>query len=205
MPTPRSLFLASALVAGVVTLPPSAGAQDYYAARSGLAAAVGVGASSAGITCSPRCNGDRSTGPTFTLRGVANVTPQLAVLVEANGFYQSVSREEGAGRWQLTWVTLGGMWYPTEEGDAYVRVGFGAAIAHVHATFPTVGALDLNTRDVGLIIGVGRDYRLSDNFGFTVHADYMMSPKSTGYLYAVDSGAKVGADVINLGIAAIVF
>jgi hypothetical protein len=125
--------------------------------------------------------------------------------MEADGFYHAVPRAEGQGRWQLMWVTLGAMWYPTEEGDAYVRVGFGAAITHVHATFPTVGALDLNTRDIGFIVGVGRDYRLTDQYGFTIHADYMATPRSIGYLYAVDSGAKVGADVINIGIAAIVF
>jgi hypothetical protein len=205
MPTLQRFLVAAAVVAAVAGQPALARAQDYAAARAGLAAAVGVGISSAGITCTPRCGGDRSTGPTYTIRGVANVNPQLAVVVEGNGFYHAVPRAEGAGRWQLTWVTLGAMWYPTEEGDAYLRVGFGAAITHAHATFPTVGALDLNTRDVGMVIGVGRDYRLTERYGFTLHADYMVTPQSVGYLYAVDSGAKVGADVINVGIAAIVF
>ncbi|MCC7194870.1 MAG: hypothetical protein IT356_04870 [Gemmatimonadaceae bacterium] len=204
-PTAMRLLGAGAVATALAAAPRPAGGQDYLDDRRGIAAAVGGGLSSAGLNCNPRCSGDRRAGPVFTARGIGYITPHLAVAVSADGYYQSVARAGGAGRWQMNWFTLGAMWYPREDGDVYFRAGMGAAIMHAHTTFPSVGALDLDTRHVGFVAGVGRDYRLWRGYGVTAFADYLFTPRSTGYLYGVESGAEVGADVLTIGIAAIVF
>lgn len=201
MPTPRRLALMTALLVAAIR----AEAQDYTAERNGMSATLGVGLSSAGLTCSPRCSGDRRTGPTFQLRGAAAVSPQFTLVVEGNTFQQSVETPSGPGNWRLTWVTIGFLWYPHEDEDLFLKVGVGGTVLHANATFDTVGALDLNTRDLGFVVGVGRDYRLSANYGFTLYADYSAAPRSVAYLHDVDSGARMGGDVLNLGLGFSVF
>jgi hypothetical protein len=180
-------------------------AQDYLPERYGMTAALGVGAATAGIACNPRCQGDRQTGPVYQVRGAANVTPQFTIAIEGNVFNKTFSTSNGEGRWQLIWGTLGFLWYPTAESETYVKVGIGASVWHAHTTFPDVGALDLNTHNLGFVAGVGRDYRLSTQYGLNVFADYLYAPRSTGYLHGVESGAEIGGDVINIGLAIIVF
>lgn len=85
-PALRCAAAMTAATALFAVLGPTVGAQDFGAERRGLSASVGLGASSAGVACVPKCKLERYSGASFLLRGAAHVTPQLAIVFEANGF-----------------------------------------------------------------------------------------------------------------------
>ncbi|HVZ49457.1 MAG TPA: hypothetical protein VG916_11780 [Gemmatimonadaceae bacterium] len=180
-------------------------AQDYVPTRNGMTATFGVGISSAGLNCTPACASDRRSGPTFQVRGAAAVAPQLTLAIEGNSFQQNTPTASGSASWRLLWVTIGALWYPREDEDFFVKIGVGGTILHANPVFDSVGAINLNTRDVGLVLGVGRDYRLSDSYGLTLYADFLTAPRSIAYLHNSDSGARLGADVLNVGLGFSVF
>lgn len=194
-------------IGGALIVAPAAQAQDLSAERTGLAVSFGVAAGSAGLNCTPKCQGDRLSGPIWMVRGVANVSSQLAFGLEVNQFNQHAPAANNKGRWQLTWITFDALWYPQAEEDLYFKVGIGISTVHAHVTFPSVpaGALNLNSSNAGLAIGVGRDFRLSNSYAITAFGDYLATAKSTAFLSSTDSGARMGADVLNLGLALTLF
>lgn len=90
MPTALRLVAAAALCVGT-----AAGAQDYDAGRAGATATLSLGASSAGVNCTPRCGGDRNSGPTYSFRGMEALNPQFSLGVEADVFQQRVQTVSG--------------------------------------------------------------------------------------------------------------
>jgi len=200
MPMLRRLIPVTALLA-VAT---GARAQDYEE-RRGAGATIGIGASSAGVNCTPQCGGDRYSGPTYLLRGTAAVTPQLTLAAEADEFQQNIQTQSGPGNWRMVWIMLEAIWYLREEEGIYVKAGFGSAQVRANATFPTVGAIDLNATNIGFVAGVGRDFRLTSNFGVTLYADYLSTPRTVSYLNGAQQNARMGADVLNIGLGFSVF
>lgn len=139
------------------------------------------------------------------LRGAANITPQVTVAFEVNGFQRKIPISTGEGRWEFIWVTFGALWYPKAEEDVFLHAGFGLATTHVHATFPVVGPLNMNTSSPGLIVGVGRDFRFGNGYAVTAYADYLSASRSAGLIADADSGAKLSADLVTAGLALTIF
>lgn len=201
-----STRIALAIATGAAALgaatPRAARAQEEYAAeRSGLTASIGVAPGSSGISCSPRCQGDRLNGPVFQLRGAAHVAAQFTLALEGNFFRQSFPIANGTGRSDLRWVTLGALWYPRAEENVFVKVGVGIGTIRSHVTFPEVGALQMSANDIGTLIGVGRDFRFTESVALTLYADFLSVPRSTAFISRSDSGARIGADVLSVGLA----
>ncbi|MDA1081291.1 MAG: hypothetical protein O2973_06375 [Gemmatimonadetes bacterium] len=194
--------VAAAIAAGLAT---SAGAQGVYNERAGMTASIGVGAGTAGLSCVPKCKGDRLSGPVLLIRGAANVAPQLTIALEANLFNASFPIANGTGGWALSWVTLNAQWYPKAEENFFIKAGAGLGLVRAHATFPEVGALDMHANSVGLVVGIGRDFRLTSKMGVSIYADYMSTTRSVGLIAEADSGARLSADVISIGLAAFIF
>ena len=201
----RAVTATTAFAALYAAAGKSLGAQDFAAERRGLAASIGVGASNAGVLCVPKCQADRRSGVSFMLRGLANLTPQVAVAVEVNGFQRNIPIPTGEGRWEFTWVTFGGLWYPKAEEDVYLHAALGVATAHAHVTFPVVGPYSMTTSSVGLIVGVGRDFRFRDGYAITAYADYLSASRSTGFIANADSGARLSSDMVTAGLAITIF
>ncbi len=209
MPFHTSLTRAAAVVVLTCFLAGTAAAQDLSAERRGLVGSIGVSAGNAGLACVPRCSGDRRSGPGILLRGAANLSPMLTVGLEVDLFQQSVpttsSQGSGSGRWQFAWTTLVAQWYPKAEEDFFIKAGAGVGVARAHATFPTVGSLNMNSTSLGMVVGIGRDFRFANGFALTAYADYMAMSRGTAYIANADSGAQLSADVINLGLALTIF
>lgn len=179
---------------------PYAGAQDYVPLRHGVMMTVGAGVSSAGLSCTPACSADRRAGPTYQGRLGVALSPQLSVGIEANSFQQNVPTASGPGSWRLLWATVVAQWYLHEEEDTFVKVGFGTISFNANPVFSSVGAVDLTTRDFGFVAGLGRDYRLGEHFGVTLYADYLTAARSAALAHGNDSGARLGGDLIVVGL-----
>lgn len=199
--TTKQLAMVAALAMLAAGTTRSAQAQDYAAERSGLTASIGAGPGSSGISCSPRCQGDRLTGPVVQLRGAAHVAAQFTIALEGNFFRRSFPIASGTGRSDLRWVTLGALWYPRVEEDIYVKLGIGIGTIRSHVTFPEVGALQMSANDLGTLVGIGRDFRVTESLAVTLYADFLSVPRSTAFISRSDSGARIGADVLSIGLA----
>jgi hypothetical protein len=203
MPSPSKVFGALA-VAACASAPLRA--QDLQPERSGLMAVVGAGIGSAGVSCDPRCSSDRRSGPIFVVRGGAYVSPSLTLDLETSLFRQNVENSDGSqGRWALSWYLVGLQWFPRAEDDFYVHVGVGLGAARANVSFPNIGTLDLNASDIGGVLGVGRELRLTNNVGATVFGEYLFMVKTGASLGRSDSGAKLSADILHAGIALLFF
>jgi len=201
----KRAFVAVSAAAMCATAAAPLHAQDFSAERRGLAASFGVGATTAGVSCVPKCEADRRSGASFMFRGAANITPQITVAAEVNVFQRKVPISTGDGRWEFTWVTFGALWYPKAEEDIFLHAALGVAVMHVHATFPVVGPQNMNTSSLGLIVGVGRDFRIGNGYAITAYADYLSAARSTAFIANADSGARLSGDLVTAGLAITIF
>lgn len=183
----------------------TAGGQDFEAARQGLTSSFGVAASTAGVSCVPDCSASRTSGPSFLLRGGAHLTSRFSIVAEADLFRQGVSTPSGPGSWAMSWYMLGMLLYPRAEEDVFLSLGAGIAVSRMHVTFPDVGALKMNTSNIGSAVGIGRDFRFRDSMAITAYAQYLFSGRTTALIGRSNSGAKVSTDVLTAGLALTLF
>lgn len=172
-----------------------------------MTGSIGVSVASAALSCSPQCSGNRLSGPLFLLRGGAQLSPQLTLVLEADQYRQTLRTEKGDGEWRMSWYMLGAVWYPNAEEDFFVNVGIGVSMLRNHVSFPSVtaGPLGLNSSDLGASVGIGRDFRLSDRAGVTAYLGMLFSPKSQALVGRANSGARMAADIVHAGLAATFF
>jgi len=201
----RNSFAAFALltvvtVATVVTAS-AALAQDDMGDRRGFSGSLGFGVGSAGISCTPQCATDRQSGPAWTVRAGAHVASQLVVGLDATMFRTDIKSQTPVGKWTMTWLTLSGLWYPNSDDDFFLRLGVGVAAIRADIPFPKSGVVDLNSSDFGAVIGVGKDFRLSDLLAVTAFGNVLFTPSSAATANGSSSGAKVSADMVHVGLA----
>jgi hypothetical protein len=170
-----------------------------------MMATVGVALGTAGVSCIPKCSSDRQSGPVLLIRGGARLAPQLAVVLESDMYRRDFPNPNGTGRWSMSWYMIGGVWYPNSEEDFFVNVGVGLAVGRNDVEFPVVGPQPLNSSDLGLSIGIGRDFRFRENMAITAFAAYLNSGRSQALIGRANSGAKLGMDLIHAGLALSVF
>ena len=196
--SPRSacLVVAATLLAGGVVR-----AQDVDDAdRRGFSWSVGVGATTAGISCAPHCSAPRQSGPAISGWAGGHVSPQLALGI-AGTSYQSSSSSTAGNKWTLSWILLTSVWYPNADEDFFIKAGIGLAAVKAEVTFPTVGLLGLSTTDFGAQFGIGRDFRITDRLALSLFADYLVTPRSQAVIDGVNGGARASADLIQVGIS----
>ena len=183
----------------------AAGAQDFEAARAGMTASFGVAASTAGVSCVPDCSASRTSGPTFLVRGGAHISSRFSIVAEADLFRKNVETPNGPGTWAMSWYMLGMLVYPRAEEDVFLSLGAGLAVSRMHVTFPDVGAIKLNTSNLGSAVGIGRDFRFRDSMAITAYAQYLFTGRTQALVGRSNSGAKVSTDILTTGLALTLF
>jgi hypothetical protein len=200
----RAVWSAATVFALVVAPRPALG-QDLEAERGGLTSSFGVALSSAGVSCVPDCSASRRTGPTFLVRGGAHLTPRFSIVLEGDMYRQGVETPTGPGTWAMSWYMLSMLLYPRAEQDVFLSLGAGLAVGRMHVTFPDVGALKLNTSNLGGAVGIGRDFRFRDKTAITAYAQYLFSGRTQALIGRSNSGAKVSTDILAAGLALTLF
>lgn len=120
-------------------------------------------------------------------------------------YRQGVETPSGPGTWAMSWYMLGVLLYPRAEEDVFLSLGAGLAVGRMHVTFPDVGALKLNTSNLGAGVGIGRDFRFRDKTAITAYAQYLFSGRTQALIGRSNSGAKVSADIVAAGLALTLF
>jgi hypothetical protein len=194
-------FLPVLLALAVVPAHRALLAQALEGRRVGFTAAAGIGAGSAGISCKPQCAADRQSGPTGLVRIGGSVGAQFVLGGEISVFANRVRTAAGEGTWTLSWFTLTGLWYPNLDEDYFVKIGAGIATVRAETPIATSENDRLDTSDIGLVVGIGQDIRLTHRFSVTPYLDYLYSSRSNAVLNRTDSGVQLSGDVIYVGLA----
>src|SRR5262245_11828127 len=92
-------ILALAVAAG----PLAAQAELDLPAQKRLWVTIAGSVGSAGVSCVPKCAGDRQTGPALLIRGAGQLSDQFAITLEGTTFRQNVSSGDQKGHWTLNW------------------------------------------------------------------------------------------------------
>ncbi len=200
----RAVWSAAAVLVLGFAARPALG-QDFEAERGGLTSSLGVSLSSAGVSCVPDCSASRRSGPTFLIRGGAHLSSRFSMVIEGDMYRQGVETPSGPGTWAMSWYMLGILLYPRAEEDVFLSAGAGLAVTRMHVTFPDVGALKLNTSNLGAAVGIGRDFRFRDNMAITAYAQYLFSGRTQALIGRANSGAKLSTDIVAAGLALTLF
>jgi hypothetical protein len=182
-------------------------AQDDVGFQQGrLMFSIGGGAASAGVSCTPKCSADRVAGPALLVRGGSQISPQFNVTLEMDFFRRDFKSDNGDdARWTMSWYLLGMQWFPNVEETFFLTVGAGLGIARANVTFPQVGPLPLYASDVGLMLGIGKDFYFREDMAFTAYLSYLTTSRTSAQIGRADSGAKMSADLVKAGLAFTIF
>lgn len=170
--------------------------------HSGFHAAVGLGAGSVGVSCDD-CEDDREEGGVLLLRFGGALRPGLVLSGEVTGWNR---REESDGGTTLdanaNWFLVSWQFYPDPEKGLFWKVGAGVSSIDVRIDPPGLGVAQLRTSSLGLSIGAGYDIRVARGFGLTPYIDLMMGADSEAKVNGSETGEKLGANLVYLGLAA---
>jgi hypothetical protein len=170
--------------------------------HSGFHAAVGLGAGSVGVSCDD-CEDDREEGGVLMLRFGGALRPGLVLSGEATGWNR---REQDDGGTTLdanaTWLLLSWQFYPDPAKGLYWKLGAGVSSIEVRVDPPGLGNATLRTSSLGLSIGGGYDIHIARGFSLTPYLDLMMGAESEAKVNGNETGEKLGANLIYLGLAA---
>jgi hypothetical protein len=176
-------------------------AQDDPYERRRFTGALGLGVSSAGVSCAPECSLERQSGPALMARVGGHISPQFTLGLETTLYRADVKGMKPAGRWALSWLGLSAAWYPNPDEDFFLKIALGVASLHVDVPFPGVGAIELTSSDFGATIGIGRDFHVTERFAITAFGDILFTPRSSAVANGSNSGAKISADMVHAGLA----
>jgi hypothetical protein len=170
--------------------------------HSGFHAAIGLGAGSLGVSCDD-CEDDREEGGVLMLRFGGALRPGLVLSGEATGWNR---KEEDDGGTTLdahaSWLLLSWQFYPDPAAGFWWKIGAGASSIDVTVDPPGFGSAKLQTVGLGLSAGVGYDIHVARGFSLTPFIDLMMGAESEAKVNGSDSGEKLGANLLYLGLAA---
>jgi hypothetical protein len=152
------------ILALAVLLPTAAMAQ-HPQTRNGFGISVGIGGSSAVVTCNG-CEQFGGTGPSGYLRLGEYVSPSFFVAAESNGSWSTEAWQAGIG------AILGVVqWYPMVDKGIYLKGGLG--YSEVQQGINILDGTDFSTSGLGISIGAGYDWRVARNFALTAYVNYL--------------------------------
>jgi hypothetical protein len=170
--------------------------------HSGFHAAVGLGAGSVGVSCDD-CEDDREDGGVLMLRFGGALRPGLVLSGEATGWNRR-ERDDGGTTLDAdaTWLLLSWQFYPDPAKGLFWKLGAGVSSVSVTVDPPGFGSAELRTSSLGLSIGGGYDIHVARGFSLTPFIDLMMGAESEAKVNGSETGEKLGANLIYLGLAA---
>jgi hypothetical protein len=189
----RSTFFG--VVALTVVRASSSLAQGHPQIRDGFTVSVGVGAGSAGVTCTD-CGTDRETAPALYLRLGGAVRSNLILAGEINGWSKSTKDAGDAARVTVSTVNAIAQWYPDPTGGFFVDGGLGIGAMKVEIKTPGLPTLSDNTTGLGYQVGTGYDIRVGKNFSITPYATFF----GTAGGKTESSKEKIDANVAQIGL-----
>ena len=186
-------MLRSAMAAVIVALITTAGsttAQQHPQTRQGFWIGFGLGAGSAGASCTG-CSSEREFGLSGYFRAGGTVTPNLLIGGETNGWYKSESAlTQHVG--VLTGVVY---FYPMPTSGLYLKGGAGLM------TYRADDDVDeLTATGLGVQFGLGYDFRLGGNFSLTPFGNFLVAFGADAKFDGISLGENLNPNVFQFGL-----
>lgn len=183
----RILLTAAALL----SLSTPASAQRNPQVRDGFMVSLGVGAGSAGVSCSG-CVTDRENGPVLSLMLGGAVSPSLILGVETHGW----AKQQNGETMKNGFLTGVAQWYPSVESGFFIKAGAGFGQVSDEAIDPAFGTLKVESTGVAYQIGTGYDFRVGKNFSLSPFVNYLATTSANAKVNGVSANERL--DVSNL-------
>lgn len=157
--------------------------------RDGFTFSAGLGAGSAGLSCTT-CQTTRTNGLSGYLRLGGALSQSITLAVETSGWQHSETNETD------TFSYLNGviLWYPNAMGGFYLKGGAGFSNIKFQGQGQLAGDAFEST-DLGLIGGVGYDIRVAPSFSLTPFLNML-----TGFKSAAQT--SITGNLVQIGIGA---
>jgi hypothetical protein len=166
--------------------------------RDGLAATIGLGIGSAGVTCDI-CESERESAPTVMLRVGGAYAPDLIFAAELNAWSKSEVVEATGDKARVRIATLNAVvqWYPQLDGGFFVDAGMGVGTIRSELLNSVTGNAVSRTTALGYQLGAGWDIRVASNISLTPYATFF----GTAGGKVKDSDSKIDGNVGQIGVA----
>lgn len=194
--TPRGL-LGGALLA----LSPALLCAQSSPARSGIVAAVGVGAGSASFTCDV-CRSGRDNGGSAVARLGVRIRSGLVVAAEGSGWTSNYTDPRGTGTVRMLFVSAVAQWYPRAARGGFLKAGGGGGSIREEMTLTGIGDVTVTTTGPAFVAGVGWDLPIGGGrWAITPYADVNVISKAEQRVNGWRPESRLGASVVHLGVA----
>jgi hypothetical protein len=184
-------------VVALTTLCASAAlAQSDPQEHEGFTASFGIGAGSAGVTCSGCDREGRETAPALYLRLGGAYRPNLILGGEINGWSKTSEDQGDEGTVTVATIDAFAQWYPDPFAGLFLAGGLGIGTMRVEVKVPGLATLSDQTTGLGYHIGVGYDVRLGRSFSLTPYVTIFGTQGGK----VESSGKKLDANVAQIGL-----
>jgi opacity protein-like surface antigen len=165
--------------------------------REGVAATIGLGIGSAGVSCD-QCESKRETAPSLMLRIGGAYAPDLILGGEMNAWSKSevVDATGDEARVRIATVNLVAQWYPQLDGGFFVLGGVGVGTVRSDLLNDVTGTSSSRTTAFGYQVGAGWDVRVTPRISVTPYATFF----GTAAGKVKDTDAKLDGNVGQIGV-----
>jgi hypothetical protein len=177
-----TLTRAAALSTLVLALTAGSAAAQHAQTREGFFVGFGMGYGSLDVTCSS-CDVDREGGLSGYLNLGTAVRPNLLLGVETDTWYKN----EDGGSLTVGNLSAAAYWYPKTETGFYLKGGVGLSGQRLAVD----GVGSETETGLGLLAGLGYDWRLGPNTSITPTANFLWGDLDGGSLNVVQLGVGV--------------
>jgi len=187
----RILLTATALL----SLSTAASAQRNPQIRDGFMISLGVGAGSAGVSCSG-CITDRENGPMLSLMLGGAVSPSLILGAETHGW----AKQQNGENMQNGFLTGIAQWYPSVETGFFVKAGVGFGHVSDEATDPTFGNVKVESTGFAYQVGTGYDFRVGKNFSLSPFVNYLATTGASAKVNGTNANERLDVSNFQYGL-----
>lgn len=178
------------LLTAVALAWPLAGQTTNPHVREGFWIGFGLGAGSAGASCTI-CSSDRELGLSGHFRLGATVAPGILLGAETNGWVKS----EGGLDQTIGSLAMTGYLYPSPEQGLFLKAGLG-----LMGYVADDGVDELTAVGLGLQFGIGFDVRTGRNFSLVPYANVLINSGADAKFNGFDLGGDFNTNVVQFGL-----
>jgi len=175
------------LLTAVALAHPAAAQTSHPNTREGFWISFGMGAGS--LAFGGDIDSDRESSPSGYLRLGGTPSPSVLVGGEVNGW----SKEISGITYSVGFAGAVIVYYPSRTGSFFLKGGLG---------FVGVDAEDVTGEGFGLSLGLGNEFRLTQNFSLGLFLNAIGSTAVEAQLFGFNTDVKINPNLVQLGILA---
>jgi hypothetical protein len=182
-------------------MPAALAAQATHQQAGALTGSIGIGSGSAAFSCDV-CGSHRDVSVTVLGNIGARVRSNLVVVVEGSGWKSDYSASSGNGDASIIVADAALQWYPRAASGVFVKGGVGPAWVTDHVSIDALGETTVKSRSAALVVGAGWDVPITKLMAISPYAAFDYLGRAKQSVNGLRIGEKLGATVLQVGVAA---